>query len=159
MPRTLCGRGFESRTRAVERECGVLPQDRRLELAELRARLEAEIIGERAASGLVRTQGVGLASGAVQAQHELCPKTLSVGVLGDECLKLGDERCIAAEREVGVDLLVENVEQQLLQPGDGLGGEGLGREVGERSVAPELERLAQQRRPALLVAGGLRLRA
>ena len=46
---------------------GVLAQDRRLELAELRARLEAELIGERAAGRPVGAQGVGLASGAVEA--------------------------------------------------------------------------------------------
>ena len=49
-----------------------------------------------------------------------------------------------AERELGVDPLLERREPELLEPLDGRLGERLVGEVGERRPAPELERLAQQ---------------
>ena len=66
-------------------------------------------------------------------------------MLGDEGLELGDERRVPAEREVGLDPLLERREPQLLEPLDGRARERLVGEVGERRPAPELERLAEQR--------------
>ncbi len=48
-----------------------------------------------------------------------------------------------AEREVGVDAVLERSESQLLEPLDVDAGERLEREVGQRIAAPQRERLAQ----------------
>ena len=39
-------------------------------------------------------------------------------MLGDERLELADELGVTAEREIGLDPLLERGEPQLLQPGD-----------------------------------------
>jgi hypothetical protein len=54
---------------AMWRERG-LPQDRRLELAERRAWLEAEFLDQSPACGLIGLQRLGLPSAAVQRDHQ-----------------------------------------------------------------------------------------
>src|SRR5215204_5860817 len=66
-------------------------------------------------------------------------------------LELGDERRVAAEREVGVDPVLERGEPLLLEPRDLRLRERLVAEVGERTPAPQRERLPQ------LVGGGGRV--
>src|SRR5215204_4329777 len=73
-------------------------------------------------------------------------------MLADEPPELGDEVGMAAERQVGLDPLLERGQAQLLEPADLLAGEVLIGEVGERRTAPEGERLAQE------VRGRLRIR-
>ena len=73
-------------------------------------------------------------------------------VLGDQRLELADQLGVAAEREVGLDPLLERRQPQVLEPA-ALGlGERLVRELGERRPAPERERLAQHRRGPFRVA-------
>ena len=83
---------------------------------------------------------------------------LAQRVLGDERLELADELRVAAEREVGVDPLLERREAELLEPDDRGLRERLVGEVGERGAAPERERLAQRRRGrSASPAGAVRL--
>ena len=66
------------------------------------------------------------------------------GCACDERLELGDELCVAPEREVRLDALLERDGAQLLEPRDLRLRERLVEEVGERGAAPERERLAQR---------------
>src|SRR4029077_7873774 len=90
----------------------------------------------------IRGQRVGLPPSAVEREHELTAQPLAQRVLRDESLCLRDERRGPAEREVGVDAVLERSESQLLEPLDVDAGERLEREGGERVVAPT------RRRPA-----------
>ena len=73
-------------------------------------------------SVLEALERVGLAPGAVQGEHQLAVEPLAVRVLRDECLEVGDELVVPAEREVGLHALLERDQPQLLQARD-LGGE------------------------------------
>ena len=64
-------------------------------------------------------------------------------MLGDQCLELSDDLRVAAEREVGVDAILEAGDASLLEAPDLGLRERLVGEVGERRAAPEIERVAQ----------------
>ena len=70
----------------------------------------------------------------------------------DEGLELGDERRLPTERELCVHPLLEHREPQLLEPFARRLGERLVGEIGERRPAPELERVAKERRLGAPVA-------
>ena len=104
-----------------------------------------KLVDERLPRRAVGLERLGLPPGAVEREHQLAAQALAQRVLGDERLELGHERRVPAERELGLDPLLERREPQLLEPLDGRARERLVREVGERRPAPEVERLAEQR--------------
>ena len=134
----------------LEQQRLVLAQDGRLQLLELGPRVEAQLVEQRLAGGAIRGERVGLAAGSVEGEHQLSARPLAERVRLDDRLELGDELRVAAEREVGLDPLLEHDGAQLLETGDLGLCERLVREVGERGAAPERERLAERR------LGGLR---
>ena len=67
-------------------------------------------------------------------------------MLGAERLELGNERELAAERELGIDPFLDRREPQLLEPLDLHPRERLELEVGERAAVPERLRGAQRLR-------------
>ena len=77
-------------------ERGILVQDRLLELLELTARLEAELVPEHVASLAVGLERIGLPAGSVQRQHQLCMNALPQRVDGHERLQLGHELGVPA---------------------------------------------------------------
>ena len=127
----LAGRG------GVERR--VVAQDRLLQLAERRPRLEAELLVEHAPRFPVRLERLGLPAAAVEREHELPAQALVEGVLLDERLELGNEVDVPAEVELGVDQVLRRRQPQLLETGDLDGRERLVDEIGERRAAPERE--------------------
>ena len=64
-------------------------QDALFELAEFGHRLEAPL-DELASPALIHGEGVGVASRLIQRLHEELAGVLAVGMLGDQCLKVGD---------------------------------------------------------------------
>ena len=91
----------------------------------------------------IEIERLGLATRAVQRQHELGPERLAERMLTDERLQLADELRRAAEGEVGVDAALERDEPKLLEPWDLGLRERLARQVGKSRSAPETERLAE----------------
>ena len=87
------------RTARARRERRLLAQDRRLQLPQLRRRLDPELAAEQPPGVAVDAEGVGLASGAIQRQHQLRAQPLSQRVGRDERLELADELGVAPERE------------------------------------------------------------
>ena len=79
----------------------------------------------------------------VEREHELAARPLAERLRLHERLELGDELGVAAEREIGVDSLLEHDGAQLLESRDLGLRERLVREVGQRRATPELERLAK----------------
>ncbi len=104
--------------RLLEQQRLVLAEDRGLELAELRAGVDAELLDERLARAAVGGERVRLPAGAVEREHQLRARPLAQGLRRDERLELRDELRMAPEREIGVDPLLERDRAELLEPGD-----------------------------------------
>ncbi len=103
------GRRSERR-RAIARELQrlVLPEDRLLQTLQRRARLDAELVHERAPRPLIRVECLCLAAGPVEREHQLSAQAFSEGVLGEKCLQFGDQFAMEAERELGFDPLLDS---------------------------------------------------
>ena len=134
----------------------VLAENGPLELAQLGARIDAQLLGERLARPLERGECICLPAGAIEREHELRPQTLPVRMLGDQLLELRNETVVIAERKLRVDPeLVRRV--PAFAEDCTLGFERLEREVGQRLPPPERERLGQplgsQLRRSLLEPG------
>ena len=115
----------------------VVAQDRRVELAQLGARLDADLPDERRPRVAVRLERVGLAAAAVERQQQLRAQALAQRMLGDERLELRDQRPLAPERELGLDPLLPPDQVQLLEPLDVDARERLELEIRERPAAPQ----------------------
>ena len=98
-----------------------------------------------------------LAAAAVEREHQLGAEALAVRVLGDQRLELGDEREVAAERQLGVDPLLDGREPELLEPLRLDLREPLELEIPERPSVPEGFRGAQGLRRGSGIAGRERL--
>ena len=110
----------------------VLHEDRPFELLQLDAGLEAQLFVHQRPRVPVDLEPFRLAAAAVEREHQLGAKAFAVRVLGDQRLELGDEREVAAQRELGVDPLLDRRQPELLEP---LGldlREPLELEIGER---------------------------
>jgi hypothetical protein len=138
----------------LEAQGGVVPEDRALEVAQLRPGVEPERVAQRASAAAEDGERIALAAAAVEREHELRLQPLAQRVLRRERVELGDELDVLSEGEVGVEPLLQRHEPQLLEARDLGLGERLVRHVRERGAAPERERLAQRRRGGLGLAGG-----
>jgi hypothetical protein len=94
----------------------VVAQDRALELSQLLARLQAQLVGEQRPGALIRGQRVGLPFGAIEREHELAPVPFPERLLLGETLDLRNELDMASEGEVGVDPLLDADEPELVEP-------------------------------------------
>ncbi len=136
-----CRRQLVRAGRCIERR--VLREDRLVQRAELRARLDADLLDQRAARSAEGLERLGLAAAAVQGQHQLAVQMLPKRLLGHGGLELGDQVRVSAERKLRIDPRLECRPAPLLQARDlGLHKRLIGK-VGERRPAPELERLPE----------------
>jgi hypothetical protein len=90
-------------------------EDGLLQLLQSRARLQAELIYERAPSLPVDRERLGLPARAVERAHERGGESLAQRMLVDERLELADELGVTAEREVGVEPPLQRVQAELLE--------------------------------------------
>ena len=127
--------------RRLERRI-VLEHPRR-ELAERRRRLDAELAPECPPGGMEDVEGLRLAAGAVEREHQLSPETLAKRMQRDQGVELTDERAVETKCQVRLDALLDGCQPELLQPADRRLGEAVVGEVGKRGAAPELESLAE----------------
>ena len=114
-----------------------------MEVAELLAGLDTELLHQRRPSRLVGLECLGLAPGAVQGEHQLSAQALAERMLLDHPLDLADQLGVAAEGEIGGEAILDRGETQLRQASDVRLGKALEREVVEWGTAPECERLVQ----------------
>jgi hypothetical protein len=92
-----------------------MSENRGLEVPELRTRLGHQILVQRRARPVVRREGIGLPTGAVQGEHQLGPEPLAVWEFGDEPLELIDQLTRAPELELSLDLRFERVSTKLIE--------------------------------------------
>ena len=133
----------------------VVREDRLLEPPKLGPRLEAELVGEHTPRLLERLERIRLAAAAVQRQHQLPPQPFAVGVVREGRPERRRELPVLAEREPDLEVLLERVDVQRLEPAC-LGAEP--RRAGQalqRRPAPE----RQRRRDRVRRGSGRRRRA
>ena len=134
----------------VERR--ILRENPAFELVQRLRRLDAELLDERHACPAVDLERLGLASRAVEREHQLAADPLSERVVPHERLELGEERPVAPERELGIEALLERREAQLVESCDRRLRELFIGEVCQRCSTPELERATEE------LGRGLRVR-
>jgi hypothetical protein len=98
------------------RDRGVVREDGRLEALKIGAGVEPERLGERAPRVLERVERVRLPAAAVEREHQLTPQPLSERVLLDGGMERRHDLAMLAERERRLELLLESVDSQRLQP-------------------------------------------
>ena len=131
----LCAR------RKIERL--VVAQDRLLQLLELRAGLDSELVDERQPRSPVGLERVRLTAGAVESQHQVRAQRLPVRMLLDERLERRHERGVVAERQLYEDHVLLHRQPQLLELVDRRARGSVKLELGETVTPPERKRLAQ----------------
>src|SRR5262249_61867386 len=92
---------------------------------------------------VIDPEGLGLAAGAVEGEHQLSLQALSQRPLPDEGLELAHELVTSAELELGVDPLFDRPQPEVLEPASLLLGGVLECEVGQRRAAPHGNPLAK----------------
>ncbi len=122
----------------------VLGEDLRLQVTELPARIDPELIGQRPSGVLERPERVRLAAGAVQGQHQRRAEAFAEGMVGDESLELGDQVGVASEGEIGVDAGFDRPHPKLVEAADLVLCELLVGEVGQRRPPPQAQGVAGQ---------------
>ena len=116
-----------------------------MQLLQIAAWLDSELVDERTARVLIDAEGLRLATGAIQGEHQMGAQTLSGGMAIDECLNLADDLGVTAGLEVRVDSLLDRRKPLLLQSRDLGLCERFEFEVGQRSATPEVERFPHLR--------------
>ena len=93
----------------------VLGQDRCLQPAKLRPRLEARLLREDPSCLLERLECVRLAAAPVERQHQLPPQPLAHGILLEGGMQGGHNLPMLAKRQRCLELLLERVNAQPLE--------------------------------------------
>ena len=118
-----------------------------MERLQIRPRVDPELVHEGGTRGGIGVEGLCLAAGAVEREHQLPAQALPQRLLADEGLELADELRAAAALEVGVEPSLDCDEPELLQPRDLRLRPALVRKVGQGRSAPKVERCSQLARP------------
>ena len=135
--------------RLRSRERRVVAQDPALELLELRAGIDAELLEEQLPRGPARRERVHLPAGAVERERMLDAKALAVRLGGDQPLELRHELVVPAEGELSVVAKLERAQPPLLELRRLRLVDGLARKVGERRADPERQARAADPPPPL----------
>ena len=99
----------------------VVDQDLLLELLQLRAGFEAELVGQPIADPLVRGQGVGLAAAAVERGDQQHPQALLERVGGDRRFQLADHVTGLTELSTGREPRLDQLQSAPLRVAPGAG--------------------------------------
>ena len=127
-------------------EPGILLEDCLLQLLQLAAGFDAELLHEGLASLLIGRERLSLAARAIEREDQAGSRTLAHGLLRDQVLKLGYQLRVAAELEIGGDTVLVGGRAQFLEAEEVALAERLVGEICEGLAAPQLERLSQPRR-------------
>ena len=95
-----------------------MTQNRRLERAQPRARLESEFVDHQLAPGSVDLQRLDLTPRPVEREHQLRTHRLAERMLRDKALQLRDQRGVTPEREGGVDARLDGDTAELVEAVD-----------------------------------------
>ncbi len=121
---------------------------------ELRAGVDAELVGEMFPELVVAVQRFVLPTRLVERPHVYGAEPLSEGMHSDEVAQLGCDERMLAHFQPGLGQLLEDRQPFLLQPVEGGLGERLVLEVGERGTAPQVQCPGEQSDPIVRTSGG-----
>ena len=154
-PRPARHRGCGPRGRIKLR---ILLENRALEVLQLPAWLQSELLVESAPALLVGGERLRLAAGSVEALHQLGTQALAERILADEGLELGEKLRVAAEGQLGIGpLLAPRGLAKLLETSDLRLREALVGDVVERRSSPETEGVVECRCRSLWITRGEQL--
>jgi len=105
-------------------------EDPPLELPQLVARLESEIVDEQLPALPVDGQRICLPPRSIEREHELGPGPLAQRMGRDDWFELRDRLPVPAELELAVDPLLDRRQPQLLEPFALVAGERLELDAG-----------------------------
>ena len=118
-------------------------QDRSFEPLEIAAGFEPKLLDQPTPGAAVALKRIGMATRAVQREHQLTDEALAQGMLVDERLELSDQPGVLAERELRVYALLDSAQPCLLQPRDLRLRERLVGKIRQRWTTPQPQRLPQ----------------
>ena len=95
----------------------VLTQDRLFQADQFGARLDTELLDQRAAGVLEGAQGVGLAAAPIQRGRENRPAMLTQRRFGDPRLRLGDDVAMLTGSQPGVEQALLGRQPKLVEAG------------------------------------------
>jgi hypothetical protein len=115
-----------------------MAEDAQLEVAQFGSRLQPKALYECVSTAPVGSEGIGLATAAIEGEHELCEESLTSWVIRHKRLELRDERRPLSVFELGRDPLLDRRDAEPIElPRIGRKP----RNVAQRITAPESERL------------------
>jgi hypothetical protein len=115
----------------------VLPQDGSLEVAQLRAGLDTDLLDEHPAGRLVGGESVGLSAAAIEGDHQLATGPFPQRLGSDERLELAHGLRVMTKGQLRLDPILECAEPELIELRDVCLYEGLVGEVGHGRATPE----------------------
>ena len=121
-----------------------MPQDVVLQLGELRAGIEAELVREPVAELLEGGQRVRLAPGPVQAHHQQGPQPFPQRIDGNQPLQLRHQLVVSPERNVGFQPRFHRRDPQRIEALRLVADQLDVGDVGQRRAAPQRQPLRQQ---------------
>src|SRR5262245_55614455 len=115
--RPLCDRcGRRRRLASCRLELRIVREHLALELAQPRARLEPELLGESGTRLAENVEGVRLPPRAVEREHQLRAQALAERVLCDQDPQLRNDIPFLTLAEIGVEPVLEHLYAELLEP-------------------------------------------
>jgi hypothetical protein len=138
------------------RHGAVLGQQLGVQLAQLRARVDAELLGDHAAGPAVDLERLGVPARAVQRPHQQQPQPLPQRVVGDQPAQLRDRVQVSTAGELRLDAQLGRVEVDLGEPLGLRLDQRRRRDVGQRRAVPQGQRLAELGGGDLRIVGGER---
>jgi len=135
----------------VERR--IVGEDRVLQRPQLRPRVETEFVDEDSARILEGPEGVGLAAGAVQGEHQEPVEPFTQRMVRAQRRQLGDQFCMFAELQVGVDPVLQCAEAEFLQSNRFSLQHPLVADAVQRGPVPQRKSGRQDRRRGDQIAG------
>jgi hypothetical protein len=139
--------------RVGDRQGGIVGQDRLVQRAQLGTEVDAQFLGEDLAGPAVGVQRLGGPPGPVQGEHQLRPHPLPQRVFGGQRDQLGDPVPVPAEVHIQVDALFQGGQVLLDEPRYHLAVQYLAGHIRQRLPTRQPQRLIQQRRGRLRIAG------
>ncbi len=112
-------------------------------LAQVRAGIDAQLVGQPPGCRAVRRECVRLATAEVERGHQPPDQALVEWVLPDELLQLGDGAGVLAEGDLGIDQVHPRGQPTGIEAGDQPQGRGA-LQVGQGRPTPQRERLREQ---------------
>ena len=135
-----CGEGTAG---TIGQELGIVGEDHALQPAQLRSRLDAQLLHQQRAAGAHRLECLRLPAGAIQRDHQLRPQPLAQRMLRDQRLQLTDEVGIGPAGQLRRQPLLERLQPTLLEARDLDLGELIEAMIRQRVPTPQGERRPQ----------------